>query len=108
MVLFLVTSMVLGTFPQIFELGDAPGTMMALCFAGIGQTLIYVVYYYNLRRNPVWIVKIFLLLMPIVSAGLGFLLFGETMVFNQYIGVVIVLGGAMGILLEQGKKQRGG
>lgn len=108
MLLFIVTSLVLGTFSQLFELGDAPGTMTALGFAGIGQTLIYVVYYYNLRRNPVWIVKVFLLLMPIVSALLGFLLFGETMVFNQYVGAAIVLSGALGILLEQGKKQRSG
>lgn len=108
MLLFIVTSLVLGTFSQLFELGNAPGTMTALGFAGIGQTLIYVVYYYNLRRNPVWIVKIFLLLMPIVSALLGFLLFGETMVFNQYVGAAIVLSGALGILLEQGKKQRSG
>jgi len=103
MLLFVVTSMILGTFSQLFQLSDAPGTMTALGFAGIGQTLIYIVYYYNLRRNPVWIVKIFLLLMPIVSALLGFLLFNETMVFNQSIGAVIVLGGALGILLEQGK-----
>lgn len=108
MLLFIVTSMVLGTFSQIFELGNAPETMAALGFAGFGQTLIYVVYYYNLRRNPVWIVKIFLLLMPIVSAVLGFLLFKETMVFNQYMGAIVVLGGALGVLMEQGKKQSSG
>lgn len=107
MVFFVATSLALDTFSQLFYLGNAPGTIAALCFAGIGQTLIYIVYYYSLRRNPVWMVKVFLLLMPVVSALLSFLLFGETMVFGQYVGVAIVLGGAMGILLEQGKKQSG-
>ena len=46
----------------------------------------------------------FLLLMPIVSAIVSFALFDEVMVKSQYIGMIIVLLGAFGILIEQKKK----
>lgn len=71
---------------------------MAALLAGLGQTGIYLVYYYDLRRFPVWIVKVFLLLMPIVSTILAFVLFGQTMSANQYIGMAVVLLGAFGVL----------
>ena len=74
---------------------------LALSLAGLGQTLIYVVYYYNLRNYPVWLVKTFLLFMPLVSTLITFVLFGEVMVASQYIGMAVVIAGALGILLEQ-------
>jgi drug/metabolite transporter (DMT)-like permease len=104
MLLFTVTSIALGTFGQIFELGEHKNTLFAVLLAGVGQTLIYVVYYYNLRRFPVWIVKVFLLLMPIVSTVVSFLLFGQLMSGNQYAGMGVVLLGAFGVLIEQKRK----
>ena len=78
-----------------------------LCMlAGLGQTLVYIVYYYNLRRFPVWIVKVFLLLMPIVSTLICFLLFKEKLATMQLLGITVVLAGAFGILMEQKKKAR--
>lgn len=104
MILFLTASAVLGTIGELSELKNNSGILIAVLSAGIGQTLVYVAYYYNLRRFPVWIVKVFLLLMPIVTTIISFILFHETMVRNQYMGMVIVLFGAFGILMEQKRK----
>jgi drug/metabolite transporter (DMT)-like permease len=104
MILFTVVSIGMGTISQIGNLSENRHLILSVLAAGLGQTLIYVVYYYNLKRNPVWIVKVFLLLMPIVASLLSFVLYHETLVRSQYIGIVIVLAGAYGILIEQKKK----
>jgi len=104
MLLFLVSSAVMGTLNQISKIAGDKRLLMAVVAAGVGQALIYVVYYYNLRNNPVWIVKVFLLLMPIVSLFVSFILFGDMANRKQYLGIAIVLAGALGILLEQKKK----
>ncbi len=104
MLLFFVTSVFMGTMGQLGLLARNRPLLIAALAAGLGQTLIYIVYYYNLRRYPVWIVKVFLLLMPIVATIVAFLLFGDVMVTGQYIGMAIVLAGAFGILIEQKKK----
>ncbi len=104
MILFIGTSLIMGTMGQLKLLAENRPLLVAVLAAGLGQTLIYIVYYYNLRRFPVWIVKVFLLLMPIVATIVAFLLFGDVMVLGQYIGMAIVLAGAFGILIEQKKK----
>ena len=104
MLLFLSVSCIMGTLGQFKNLSSNNSLVIAVLLAGIGQTLIYEVYYYNLRRNPVWIVKVFLLLMPIVATVVSFIVFGNTMVQKQYIGMGVVLLGALGILMEQKKK----
>lgn len=53
-----------------------------------------------MRNYPVWLVKTFLLLMPVVATIITFVLFGEVMVLSQYLGMAVVLVGAVGILLE--------
>ncbi len=105
MILFSIVSLILGTSGQINMLWESKALLIAALAAGLGQTLVYIVYYYNLKRFPVWIVKVFLLLMPVVATAVSFLLFHETMVKSQYIGMGIVLAGAYGILIEQKKKQ---
>lgn len=101
MLLFTITAFATGQIRQMPVIGENHYLAGALLLSGLGQTLIYIVYYSNLRRFPVWQVKIFLLLMPVVSALLSFLLFGDTMSGVQYLGMGIVLLGAMGILIEQ-------
>lgn len=101
MLLFIITSFATGEIAELSSISENSYLAGALFLSGVGQTLIYVVYYYNLRRFPVWQVKIFLLLMPIVSALLSFALFGDTMSGIQYVGMAIVLLGAMSILVEQ-------
>ncbi|MHB8061816.1 MAG: DMT family transporter [Ruminiclostridium sp.] len=104
MILFTVSSVFMGVLGQLKILEVNRPLLIAALVAGLGQTLVYIVYYYNLRRFQVWIVKVFLLLMPIVATILAFLIFRHAMVMSQYIGMVIVLAGAFGILLEQKKK----
>lgn len=98
---FTATSIVMRTLGQFSVVTREPWAALALALAGLGQTLIYVVYYYNLRNYPVWLVKTFLLFMPLVSTLITFVLFGEVMVAAQYIGMAVVIAGALGILLEQ-------
>ena len=101
LVYFTATSLIMGALGQFSVVLREPWAALALALAGLGQTLIYVVYYYNLRHYPVWLVKTFLLFMPLVSTLITFVLFGEVMVVSQYIGMAVVIVGALGILLEQ-------
>ncbi len=101
LIYFTATSLIMNTLGQFGVVLSNPWAALALLLAGLGQTGIYVVYYYNLRNYPVWLVKTFLLLMPIVSTLITFVLFGEVMVLTQYIGMAVVMAGALGILLEQ-------
>lgn len=98
---FTAAAMVMRTLGQFSLVLTDPHAALALCLAGLGQTLIYVVYYHDLRHHPVWLVKTFLLFMPIVSTLLTFVLFGELMAGTQYIGMAVVIMGALGLLLEQ-------
>ena len=98
---FTAASIIMDTLGQFGVVTREPRAALALALAGLGQTLIYVVYYYNLRNYPVWLVKTFLLFMPLVSTVITFFLFGEVMVAAQYIGMAVVIAGALGILLEQ-------
>ena len=107
MILFTVTACMMGTIGQLRLFGTDPGITLGLVVAGLGQTGVYIVYYYDLARFPVWLVKVFLLFMPIVSTVLSFLLFGETLTGKQLLGVAVVLAGAMGVLFEQRKKEEG-
>jgi len=105
MLLFTLTSCLTGEAAQLALIPKNSYLVGALLLSGLGQTLIYVVYYYNLRRFPVWQVKIFLLLMPIVSALISFALFGDTMSGIQYLGMAVVLLGAVSILVEQHRQE---
>lgn len=103
---FLILQLSLRTHPQAAIVFTDRNAALALILAALGQTLIYVVYYHNLRHYPVWLVKTFLLLMPIVSTIITFLVFHEKMVRLQYLGMGIVIVGALGILLEQNKEKK--
>jgi len=79
--------------------------IVSLIDTGIMQTLIYILYYYNLRILPVWIVRITLLLMPVFTSFIGFFLLGELLSGLQIIGMIIVLLSTMGIILVQKNKK---
>lgn len=108
MILFIGAAFIHNDLVLLPKLTQDTGLLIAALCAGLGQTGIYLVYYYDLRRFPVWIVKVFLLLMPIVSTIVSFILFGDTMQPNQLIGMFIVLAGAFGILIMQKKKSEEG
>ena len=67
---------------------------------GLAQTGIYFFYYRNLRQFEVWQVKLWLLLMPILSCILGVAFLGETLTSSKILGILIVLAGAALILLR--------
>lgn len=105
MLLFLAASIATRQYESLAKLQSEPFLRWMLLLAALGQTLVYVVYYYDLRRLPVWFVKVFLLLMPVVSSLICFFCFGEHLSGLQYGGMAVILLGATGILLQQ---RRGG
>lgn len=106
LILFTAASLGMGTLGQLRMFGRNPFVTVALLLAALGQTGIYIVYYYNLKRFPVWLVKVVLLLMPVVSALVSFVLFGDRLTTRQILGIAVVMLGALGILLEQRKKDQ--
>ncbi len=101
MLLFLIASVATGRMGELNRLAADGFVRNALLLAAVGQTLVYIVYYYDLRRFPVWFVKVFLLLMPVVSTLICVALFDERVLPTQYAGIAVLLLGAAGILLEQ-------
>jgi len=79
--------------------------IVSLIYTGIMQTAIYILYYFNLRILPVWIVRITLLIMPVFASLIGFILLRETLKSIQIIGMIIVLLSTMGIILLQRRKK---
>lgn len=67
---------------------------------GLAQTGIYFFYYRNLKLFEVWQVKLYLLLMPILSCFIGVAFLGETLTSSKILGILIVLAGAALILLR--------
>ncbi len=82
----------------------APGTLRGfwplVLLGGLAQTGIYFFYYRNLKRCEVWIVKLYLLLMPIVSCFIGVFFLGEELTGKKAAGIAVVLIGAVLILLR--------
>lgn len=107
MLFFLATAAAMQTLNQFARIGSSRPLALALLVAGLGQTLVYIVYYYNLSHFPVWLVKVFLLFMPVVSSVISFVLFDELLSSKQIVGMLVVLIGALGILVEQRRKEAG-
>ena len=105
MLCFIAASAAAGTLGEIANCIQTPYYGWMLLLASVGQTLVYIVYYYDLRRFPVWFVKVFLLFMPVVASLICFFVFGEKLTAAQLGGMVVILAGALGILLEQSKSE---
>ena len=103
MIFFFVSCIVTGKLGQASKAFADGHTALALVFAALGQTLVYIVYYYNLRHYPVWLVKICLLLMPIFSSVVMLVAFHERLEALQYVGMGVVILGAVGVLFQQKK-----
>ena len=67
---------------------------------GLAQTGIYFFYYKNLRTHEVWVVKLYLLLMPVVSCFIGIFFLDEILTGKKLLGILVVLVGAALILLR--------
>ena len=73
---------------------------LLVLLGGLAQTGIYFFYYRNLKHFDVWIVKLFLLLMPVLSCFIGMIFLHEELSAEKLIGIFIVLAGALIILLR--------
>ena len=80
---------------------ETPGFWWLVALGGLAQTGIYFFYYRNLRRHEVWIVKLWLLLMPVLSCVVGVLFLNEEPTAWKLVGIGVVLIGAMIILLRE-------
>lgn len=100
LVLFLVSTLING---ELFSF-RAPETAMfwpMVALGGLAQTCIYFFYYRNLKRNEVWVVKLYLLLMPILSCFIGVWFLGDTLSVMKIAGIAVILAGASLILLRE-------
>ena len=73
---------------------------LLVVLGGLAQTGIYFFYYRNLRHFEVWLVKLYLLLMPVLSCFIGVWFLGETLTVSKMLGILVVLSGAAIILLR--------
>lgn len=77
-----------------------------ILLGGLAQTGIYFFYYRNLQRHEVWKVKLYLLLMPVVSCIFGVIFFHEALTARSIIGIAVVLLGAGLLLLKNRMESR--
>lgn len=99
LVLFFVSTLLsMGGMPKLSGMGG--GFWAVVVLGGLAQTLIYFFYYRNLKVHEVWLVKLYLLFMPVVSCVIGVLFLGEQLSFGKVAGILIVLAGAAVILLR--------
>ncbi len=80
--------------------GETPGFWWFVLLGGLAQTCIYFFYYRNLKRHEVWEVKLWLLLMPVLSCVVGILFLNEEPTVWKLVGIGVVLLGATVILLR--------
>ena len=76
------------------------GSWALIALGGLAQTGIYFFYYRNLKHFEVWLVKLFLLLMPVVSCFIGLFFLEEELTPGKLLGIITVLAGAAVILLR--------
>ena len=81
---------------------ETPGFWWFVLLGGLAQTCIYFFYYRNLKRHEVWVVKLWLLFMPVVSCLIGILFLREQLTAWKLVGIGVVLLGA-GLILLRGK-----
>ena len=79
-----------------------PGFWVLVVLGGLAQTGIYFFYYRNLKHFEVWLVKLYLLLMPVLSCFIGVFFLGEELSTKKLLGILIVLTGAA-VILQRGR-----
>ena len=99
LLLFSVTAAAAGDI-RAEKLGGVPGFWWLAVLGGLAQTGIYFFYYRNLRHFEVWQVKLYLLLMPVLSCFIGVFFLNETLTAKKLLGILVVLVGAALILLR--------
>ena len=98
LLLFAGTAATCGELRLPTELGGGFWALVAL--GGLAQTGIYFFYYRNLKHFEVWLVKLYLLLMPVLSCFIGVFFLNEELTAKKLLGILVVLAGAAVILLR--------
>lgn len=88
-------------------LGTIPGFWWLVAAGGLAQTGVYFFYYRNLKSHEVWIVKLYLLLIPVCSLFIGILFLNEQVTALKAAGIAIILIGAAIILLRDRINDKG-
>ena len=106
MILFGIAVLVSGTGGDLVSGIKGNGVWAIALMAGLGQSFVYVFYYAALGRQPVWLVKVFLLLMPVFTTVIEtvteLVTTGATsMTWSRFGGMVLVLAGAVVLLLKK-------
>ena len=92
------------------------GFWWLVVLGGLAQTGIYFFYYRNLKHFEVWLVKLYLLLMPVLSCFIGVFFLNEDLTVKKLLGILVVLAlmsvkrsnrsAALRILHEKGAMSR--
>ena len=83
-------------------IGTQPFFWPLVVLGGLAQTGIYFFYYRNLRHFEVWLVKLYLLLMPVLSCFIGVFFLHEELTVKKLLGILVVLSGAA-VVLQRGR-----
>ena len=78
------------------------GFWALVLLGGLAQTGIYFFYYRNLKHFEVWLVKLYLLLMPVLSCFIGVFFLNEELTTKKLLGILVVLAGAA-VILQRGR-----
>ena len=100
LLLFGVFSLLRGDLSAALSGGTDLHFWALVVLGGLGQTGIYFFYYRNLRKYEVWVVKLYLLLMPVVSCFIGAVFLHERLTAGKLLGIAVVVAGAVLILLR--------
>ena len=84
-----------------------PGFWWLVALGGLAQTGIYFFYYRNLKHFEVWLVKLYLLLMPVLSCFIGVFFLNEELTTKKLLGILVVLAGAA-VILQRGRINHAG
>jgi len=98
LLLFAGSAALCGDFRQPLTVSRGFWPLVAL--GGLAQTGIYFFYYRCLKHFEVWLVKLYLLLMPVLSCFIGVFFLNEELTTKKLLGILVVLAGAAVILLR--------
>ncbi len=101
LVLFGISSAATGAF-RASTPNTIPHFWWLVALGGLAQTGIYFFYYRNLKHFEVWLVKLYLLLMPVLSCFIGVFFLDEELTAKKLLGILVVLAGAA-VILQRGR-----
>ena len=102
LILFGTSAALHGDFAGLSSAVLPKGFWWLVALGGLAQTGIYFFYYRNLKHFEVWLVKLYLLLMPVLSCFIGVFFLNEELTTKKLLGILVVLAGAA-VILQRGR-----